>query len=355
MYTAETPNYSIHRYYTMKNLLLMTLFCAITSLAHGQEITDDLKKSITESLQKQMIKESAGNACKCIDSINAGDKSSEQMAKEINECIDKEMMAYQMIAQLGSFKMKLDNGELEEKPKNSSDEKLEHSIVINTNKESTDYKLYYYELERYLMDSCAIMKRKVASNNKLGNYSMSNNMLALRWYEKGGYASEAKNYDKAVEYYTKALKVDSMFAFAWDNLGIAYRRLSNYDKAIECYKKSIQIDPKGTMPLQNLAVAYQYKKEYDNAVKAYEQLATVDDKNPEVYYGLGNIYAVYMKDYEKGLDNLCKAYVLYLELKSPYRTDAETMISQIYAVMKNEGNTERFNEIMIKYNMTPVK
>lgn len=339
----------------MKNLLLITLFCVIASFAHGQEITDDLKKSITESLQKQMIKVSAGNACKCIDSIDAGTKTSEQMAKEINECIDKEMMAYQMMAQIGSFKMKMDNDKSEEKPKSNSDEKYEHNVVINTDKESTSYKLYYYELERYLMDSCTIMKSKAASNNKLGNYSMSNNMLALRWYEKGGYASEAKKYDKAVEYYTKALKVDSMFTFAWDNLGLAYRKLENYDKAIECYKKSIQIDPKGMMPLQNLAIAYQYKKEYDNAIKAYEQLATVDDKNPEVYYGLGNIYAVYLKDYEKGLDNLCKAYILYLELKSPYRTDAETMISQIYAAMKKEGKTERFNEILTKYNMTPVK
>lgn len=332
----------------MKHLLLITLFCSIASLAHGQEITDDLKKSITESLQKQMIKVSAGNACKCIDSIDAGTKTSEQMAKEINECIDKEMMAYQMMAQIGSFKMKMDNDKSEEKPKSNSDEKYEHTVVINTDKESTSYKLYYYELERYLMDSCTIMKSKAASNNKLGNYSMSNNMLALRWYEKGGYASEAKKYDKAVEYYTKALKVDSMFTFAWDNLGLAYRKLENYDKAIECYKKSIQIDPKGMMPLQNLAIAYQYKKEYDNAVKAYEQLATVDDKNPEVYYGLGTVYTFYMNNYEKGLENICKAYNIYISNKSPYRADAEKLINQIYGAMKHEGKTEQFNEILKK-------
>jgi len=332
----------------MKHLLLITLFCTIASLAHGEEVPDDLKKLITESLQKQMIKVSAGNACKCIGSIDAGTKTSEQMAKEINGCIDKEMLAYQMMSQISSGKMTFKDGEKNEKEQKNSDEKAMNIIVVDTSKESIRYKLYYYELERYLMDSCKIIQLKVASNNKSSNYSMSNNMLALSWYNKGDMASESNEYEKAVEYYTHALKIDSMFAFAWDNLGIAYRRLNNYDKAIECYKKSIQIDPQGKVPLQNLAVAYQYKEEYDNAIKAYEQLATLDDKNPEVYYGLGSIYTFYVNNYEKGLENICKAYNIYISNKSPYRADAEKLINQIYGAMKHEGKTEQFNEILKK-------
>jgi tetratricopeptide (TPR) repeat protein len=53
------------------------------------------------------------------------------------------------------------------------------------------------------------------------------------------------------------------------------------------------------MPLQNIAVAYVHKKEFDKAITAYEKLAEVDKNNPEVFYGLGNVLAMDLKEYEK--------------------------------------------------------
>jgi len=36
-----------------------------------------------------------------------------------------------------------------------------------------------------------------------------------------------------------------------------------------------------------------------------------------------------LNDFEKGLENMCKAYNMYVYLKSPYRTDAEKIINLI--------------------------
>ena len=83
---------------------------------------------------------------------------------------------------------------------------------------------------------------------------------------------------------------------------MSYRKLGNYDKAIESYNKSLEIEPEGTMPLQNIAIAYQYKKEYQKAIEAFEKLAKIDKYDPEIYFGIGNVYAVNLKDYEKGLE-----------------------------------------------------
>jgi hypothetical protein len=77
----------------------------------------------------------------------------------------------------------------------------------------------------------------------------------------------------------------------------------------------------------------------------------LDKKNPEVYYGKGRLYAVFLGDYEKGLSNMCIAYRLYLEMKSSYRTDAEQMINFIYGKMKESGNEKRFNEILKENNI----
>jgi tetratricopeptide (TPR) repeat protein len=176
--------------------------------------------------------------------------------------------------------------------------------------------------------------------------SYSSNKEALELYQKGLKLSKAGNCDKAIAYYEAALKIDPQFVFAWDNLGLCYRRLDYYDKALEAYQKSLEIDPNGIMPLQNIAVVYQFKKEYNKAIECYEKLEKVDGNNPEIYYGIGNIYASYLEEYEKALGYMCKAYNLYIEQKSPYRSDAEKVIRNIYSAMKKQGKEARFNEIL---------
>jgi tetratricopeptide (TPR) repeat protein len=157
---------------------------------------------------------------------------------------------------------------------------------------------------------------------------------------------DRQDFQQAVVHFESALKIDPLFAFAWDNLGLSYRKLNNYDKAIEAYNSSLKVDPNGLTPLQNIAVAYEFKKQYDKAIDAYERLSKVDKDNPEVYYGMGRLYVVYLEDYENGLQNLCKAYNIYTDQKSPYRTDAESMISMAYREMKKQGKEKRFTEIL---------
>jgi tetratricopeptide (TPR) repeat protein len=135
-------------------------------------------------------------------------------------------------------------------------------------------------------------------------------------------------------------------------LGVNYRRLNKFEQAINAYEESLKIDPNGLMPLQNIAVAYQYKGEYTKAISAYQKLAIIDNNNPEVFYGIGNVYATYLKDYEKGLENMCKAYNMYIEQKSPYRSDAEKIINYIYSEMKKEGQEEKFNQILKANNIS---
>jgi tetratricopeptide (TPR) repeat protein len=230
--------------------------------------------------------------------------------------------------------------------------KKQINISINLNENTNDYKKYYYELERYMMANCTSLKEKIASNEKQSTKSFSENKKALEFYSQGLNESKKENYEKSVECFEKAVKEDPEFAFAWDNLGLDYRRLNNFDKAIESYKKSLEIDPNGLMPLQNIAIVYQYKKEYTKAIEAYEKLAEIDKNNPEVYYGIGNIYATYLNDYEKGLENLCKAYNLYIKQKSPYRADAEKLINLIYSEMKKQGKEEEFNKILKSNNIS---
>jgi len=321
----------------MKKTVLLIIAIAI----YSEGISQEVKKLGSETL----LKELAENGCKCVDSIRTYNRPKNEIAMDISECIDKQVGAYQ----LGSKLSQIDT--LKDKAV-EKDGKKQVDISFNVDENSEEYKKYYYEMERYMMSNCTSLKEKIASNEKQSAKSFSDNKKAIEYYNKGMDQSKNENFEKAIEYFEKAVKEDSEFAFAWDNLGINYRRLNNYDKAIECYKKSLELDPKGLMPLQNIAIVYQYKKEYNKAIEAYEKLAEIDKNNPEIYYGIGNVYATNLKDYEKGLENMCKAYNLYVYLKSPYRADAEKIISLIYVEMKKQGKEEKFNQILKDNNIT---
>jgi len=313
-----------------KTLLVIMAFSFFVTAGMSQENKKDT-----------LLKELAENGCKCIDSINTLNKTRDAIAKETSRCIDNQTGAYQ----LGSKFMDIDlSKEIATKKK--------IDININTNKDSKEYKGYYYELERYMMKNCEALKKKIAANDIINNKSASKNPAALRLYSAGLKEYENKNYKEAITYYQQALAVDSVFAFAWDNIGICNRKLNNYTEAIYAYNKSLQLDPNGLMPLQNIAVAYKFNKEFDKAISAYQRLAELDKNNPEVYYGIGETYSLYLNDYEKGLEYMCKALNLYIAQKSPYRSDAESIINTIYTKMKEQNKVVRFNEILKDNNIT---
>ena len=296
------------------------------------------------SASDRVLKELAEKACKCIDSISLADKTKTQIASEIHKCTDEYTSAYQITDKLMNI------GGLTKDAK-EKDGKKEINISINMNQESDEYKEYYYKLERYLLENCKAVKAKMATNDNRGDKSYSSNKEALEFYSKGLDEAKKENCKEAIAYYEKAVKIDPEFAFAWDNMGICYRRLDNYDKALEAYQRSLEIDPKGLMPLQNSAIVYLYKKEYNKAIEAYERMAAIDKDNPEISYGIGNIYANYLQDFEKGLPFMCTAYNLYVKQKSPYRADAEKIINMIFAEMKKQGKEARFSEILKENNI----
>ncbi len=289
-------------------------------------------------LSKTLLKELSETSCKCIQKIDIKEKSPKTVALEVNTCIKEQIGAYQLGAKL----MEIDTTNL----------KSDINISINENEESDEFQKYYFEMERYLFENCEALEEKIGSIEETTNKSISENPRAVGFYDKGIAQIKKQNFKKAISFFKKAVKVDENFAFAWDNLGISYRKTDQYDKAIEAYEKSLEIDPKGKMPLQNIAIVYQYKKEYQKAIESYKKLAELDENNPEIFYGIGQIYAIYLKDYENGLDNMCKAYVMYINLKSPYRTDAEKIINIIYQQMEKEGKVEKFNAILKANNIS---
>ena len=299
---------------------------------------EDLQKIIKTSNIDSIafLRESSNMACKCIDSISLKNKSNEQIVNEICSCIDKQVSGYQLAVKLYHSMTDLTKNK---------------TISINVNKNSAEYQQYYFQIERWLQDSCKSMKDAVKSNNKESEFSFSKNDEAVALYNKGTTAMQNENIKEALSYFEDAVKKDSKFAFAWDNIGICNRKLNNFDAALNAYKKSLEIDPTGKTPLQNIAIVYEFEKNYDKALEAYLNISNYYPGDAEAYYGAGRIYTL-KSDFENGLQNMCKAYNIYTNTKSPYRVDAEKQINYLYSKMKGEGKEELFNKILKDNNIS---
>jgi len=327
----------------MKKQFLLSVLLFVFTFSFGQK---NINKQI-ENTKKELSQKS----CECISNINDTNRPKQEILDDISKCIEENIGALQIANQL----IGLNLDEIVDATTKGTDTVISggKDIIIALDEKSDTYKKYYYELEKELLESCKELKQLAAGENEESKFSSSYNEKAITYYKKGSKENENNNIKKAAKYFKKAVKADPNFAFAWDNLGLMYRKLKKYDNAITAYNQSLKIDPTGPMPLQNLAVVYTYQKKYQKAIEAFKQLSKYDKDNPEIYYGIGQIQYQYLKEYENSLDNMCKAYNLYVEQKSPYRSDAEKIINYIGQIMTKDGKESFFYEILEKHNIRP--
>src|SRR3569832_846350 len=104
---------------------------------------------------KEFLAEVAKNGCLCVDSIQTYNRSQKEIASDISHCINEQVTAYQ----LGSKLLQVDS-------KGKGKKKKKININLDMDENSSEYKSYYYEIERYMMDDCPSLKDKLAANEK---------------------------------------------------------------------------------------------------------------------------------------------------------------------------------------------
>lgn len=318
-------------------LLIITCFASLLSSNAQKEKTDarDILSQINID-STTLLRNVAKSACNCVDSVNTATVENKKKREAIAACIDKEVSAYELALQLLNT-LKASGGE---------------KTIYISDKKSDQYKHYYYEIERRLKDSCEVLNKALNTNDETSEKSFSENPKAKEAYNKGVKMLEQNKYADAIPWFEKAVETDPEFVFAWDNLGVCYRRTGKYEKAEAAYKASLKIEPSGKTPLQNLPIVYKMQNKNNEAIAAYKDLLKYYPDDPEVYYGISLIYYDNLKDMEKALDNMCKAYNIYVEQKSAFRSDAEKVINMIYSQMKKDNKEDLFYKILKENNIS---
>lgn len=166
---------------------------------------------------------------------------------------------------------------------------------------------------------------------------------------KGNIYAYSKNLDKAIEFYQKAIKLDSNCIDAYYLLGFLYGKLEDYEKTkvylkkvislnpnynaevysylglayydsdesladyskvIEYCNKAIELNPDLAVAYYALGISYQKLKDYDRAIKYINKSISLNPDSAEAYWKIA--YAYYsLGRYKEAKDNLIKAVELF--------------------------------------------
>ncbi len=120
-----------------------------------------------------------------------------------------------------------------------------------------------------------------------------------------------ENYQKALEFFTKAIDIYKRDPGAFYNRGLANQELGNYKEAIDDYKRSMTMDGKmyKASTHNNIGYSYIQLEDYDNALIHLNKAIEIKPKEGMFYSDKGD--ALYYLGKE---DDACANYIKSSEL-----------------------------------------
>ena len=146
------------------------------------------------------------------------------------------------------------------------------------------------------------------------------------------YRQSKNNIQFAIQFFDKAIALDSRYAEAYAGLAEAYAVRYAYferkdvwlDKALELSLKAIMYDSTLAEAYSALALAYYYKGTFDEALTAVQKALSLDSNNFFAYWILGRVYFTTDRDAE-AIEPLKKVteinpdfYTAYMDLRMVY-------------------------------------
>ncbi len=105
-----------------------------------------------------------------------------------------------------------------------------------------------------------------------GESAVISKNLAIEYFNIAEGYTELKKYDKAAEYYKKALSDKNLYSQAYYKLARSYALAKNWDDAATCYEELLTLDPENEELKESLAYISAMKGDFDDAISRYETL-----------------------------------------------------------------------------------
>lgn len=116
------------------------------------------------------------------------------------------------------------------------------------------------------------------------NFAIAYNSRGIAWYEKG-------EYDRAIEDFTGAIRLDPESADAYNSRGRVWSVKEEYDLAITDLTEAIRLDPDFAIAYNNRGLAWDYKGEYDREIEDYTRAIRLDPESAISFDALAWLWA----------------------------------------------------------------
>jgi len=118
------------------------------------------------------------------------------------------------------------------------------------------------------------------------NLSLNDPKNAINYNKIGDDYYFQQDYNKAVDYYTKAIELEPDNAEYYFNRGLSCHRLKEYEKAIADKSKAIELEPDNAQYYFSRGVSYDWLKEYEKAIADFSEAIKLDPNNAKYYRSL---------------------------------------------------------------------
>jgi hypothetical protein len=167
------------------------------------------------------------------------------------------------------------------------------------------------------------------------NYHNALEVARVAMEEKTGVVKDRAGLEKAVECYSKCIKLYPEYHDAFGGRGIAYFRLGQYDKAFEDYQVSLKHRPNNAPVLSNMGYIYFMRNQLDKAEEVYKESIKYDPRFVDARRNLGAVLAM-KKNFTAAIEQWQEG------LK--YEPDNATLLFYIGSAYRDMGQPEKSTE-----------
>ena len=156
-----------------------------------------------------------------------------------------------------------------------------------------------------------------------------------------------KQYDKAIEYYDKVLRLDPDDLNGINNKGVALRDSRRYDEAIQQFQQlrslgspKIEVDLKMAYTYEEAGKFFSGQGQQDRAIDYFNRALPLSADKDKLTYFIGVAYSL-KRDFPKAIETLERA--LTLTQKADNKTNIYRTLGNVY---QEVGDTQKAQEYL---------
>lgn len=113
---------------------------------------------------------------------------------------------------------------------------------------------------------------------------------ATGYGNRGEAYKDIGRYDKALEDFNNAIRVDPKYAEGYNSRGQLSAMRGNINEALKDFLKVIELNPRFDEAYNNIGIIYTMKKDNEKALVYFKKAIEIDPANVEAHYNLGDFY-----------------------------------------------------------------